>query len=282
MFTEKPTSGRTEFDRRITHDIPHIAFYYGNQDPTKLLDDFQIAVVDPDHEFAPAHATQDAPLWLAYLSLGEVLECAPCFDAMPPEWRIGRNTAWDAWIIDQATADWPDFLVEHIALPIWQKGYRGFFLDTLDSHALLPHDEHDHARQRAGLVRAIQRLRHAFPQAAIVTNRGFELLSVLNASVDAVAFESLYHGWDQAKRRYLAVCERDRSWLLTQTRRAKAYGLAVIAIDYCPPGEIRLAQDVHARIRRHGIVPSIADGHLQRVYRPQNATGRRNFAWSNG
>lgn len=134
---------------------------------------------------------------------------------------------------------------------------------------MLDHSLHCREQQRAGVARAIGALREAFPQAAIVTNRGFELLPVLGASVDAVAFESLYQGWDQAGKCYRPVGGPDRDWLLAQAEKAKSCGLPVIAIDYCPPGDPALAWRTHERIRRHGIIPSIADGYLQTPYRPR-------------
>lgn len=278
MTAAHSISERTEFAARITRPKPDIGFYYGAQDPAALLSDFQIAIVEPGHQHVPA-IQADGPQWLAYLSLGEILSCAPGFDAMPATWRIGKNTAWDAWIIDQTPPGWPDFLVEQLAQPIWQKGYQGFFLDTVDSYTLLGQDPHAQARQRAGLIRAIQHLRNAFPRAAIVLNRGFELLVQIHETVDAVAFESLYHGWNQAEARYQPVSRQDRGWLLAQAKQAQNYGLPVIALDYCAPDAHALAENTLKRISRHGIVPSIADGQLQAAYRrpkPQDRCMARN------
>ncbi|HUH40712.1 MAG TPA: endo alpha-1,4 polygalactosaminidase [Castellaniella sp.] len=271
-------SERTAFAARIARDAPDIGFYYGPQDPAGLLGDFQIAIVEPGHHHKPAPATQSGPQWLAYLSMGEILPCAPCFNTMPSAWRIGKNTAWDAWIIDQTSPGWPDFLIEHLAQPIWRKGYQGFFLDTVDSYALLGQDSHAQARQRAGLIRSIERLRNAFPQAVIVLNRGFELLARIHEAVDAVAFESLYQGWNQAEGRYQRVSVQDRDWLLAQAQQAQTYGLPVIALDYCAPDAPALAISTLERISRHGIVPSIADGQLQTTYRnpkPQDSDMHR-------
>lgn len=241
---------------------PRLAFCYGPQDPVRFLGGFDAVVLDPGHRH-PLPVDSRAPQWLAYLSLGEILSCAPGFTRMPPAWRIGRNADWGSWIIDQAQPGWPGFLVEEIARPIWWQGYQGFFLDTVDSYALLEQAPDLGLQQRAGLVRTVLALREAFPTAVIVLNRGFELLPSVHHAVDAVAFESLYQGWNQAAHRYQAVAAQDRDWLLAQAEQVSAQGLPVIAIDYCPPQAHALARDTRARIRRHGLVACIEEAYLQ-------------------
>ena len=120
--------------------------------------------------------------------------------------------------------------------PLWQAGYRGFFLDTLDSYQLAAKDDAARARQEAGLVRVIGEIKRSFPEAKLIFNRGFEILPDLHALAYAVAAESLFQGWDPGEKRYRDVPEADRAWLLGQLRRVRAeYRLPVLAIDYVAP-----------------------------------------------
>ena len=97
-------------------------------------------------------------------------------------------------------------------------------------------------------------------------NRGFEILPQVHDLVYAVAFESLYSGWDQANQRYTTVPQADRDWLLGQARIVSdRYALPVIAIDYCAPGDEQCTRDTVQKICKDGLLPYVADGALQTV-----------------
>lgn len=239
---------------------PRIAFYYGSGEPLGALAAFDTAIVEPGFGWILPDPDQDATQWLAYVSLGEALEPQPYFGALPRDWFVGRNPAWDSHIIDQDAQGWPEFLAHEIANPLTQAGYAGFFLDTVDAYLRLAPGLREN--QQAGAARSIMHLRKTHPQAVIVLNRGFELLPEVHAHIDAIAFESLYSGWDERTRQYVPIRPRDRQWLLAQSAVAQSYGLPVIAIDYCPPQDAAGVRTIADRIRGHNIVPYVGDGHL--------------------
>lgn len=245
--------------------FPRVAFYYGKADQFDLLGRFDLAVIEPDHGQTLPSGPAIQTRWLAYVSLGEVLQSRHYFDAIPKEWLIQHNDAWRSWIIDQSTRDWPVFFTQRIAHPLWQQKFHGFFLDTMDSYQLLDSRTHPASSQRRGLIRAVTALRSRFPQSLIILNRGFELLHALHSKIDAVAFESLYRTWDQRRGAYRTVSPHDRNWLLSQAAIARSHGLPTISIDYCPSDDLRLCRQIAQWIRQHGIIPYITDNYLQTV-----------------
>lgn len=249
----------------MARPLPRLAFYYGERSGTPQLHGFDVAVLEAGHGFRPAHEGPGTTLWLGYVSIGEVLAGTPHFEAMPGEWLQGCNTTWGGRIIDQTAPGWPDFLVDTIAAPMWRAGYRGFFLDTMDSYLMRDVDPAEHRRQRQGLARAVRRLRAAFPSSVIIVNRGFELVPTLADAIDAVAFESLYAGWNEDRGRYVEVPAQDRAWLLDKAAMAGDSGLPVISIDYCPPEDLAAARQLISKIASHGLVPCVGDKHLQCV-----------------
>ena len=54
----------------------------------------------------------------------------PYFRDIPEPWKLARNGDWDSVVIDQTPDDWPAFFAERVVGPLWEKGYRGFFLST--------------------------------------------------------------------------------------------------------------------------------------------------------
>ncbi|MFC5427328.1 endo alpha-1,4 polygalactosaminidase [Paraburkholderia denitrificans] len=241
-----------------------VAFYYGTTPPAALLAHYDIAVLEPDSGFQPNEHPLPCTQWFAYASVGEMTPQRPYFAQLPKDWLKGRNRNWASHVVDQSRAGWPAFFVRHVIDPLWARGYRGFFLDTLDSYQLVTSTDAERERQREGIVRVIHAIKTSHPAAKLILNRGFELLPQIHDDVSAVAFESLYRGWDQAHSRYVDVPQADRDWLLAMAHTVKArYGLPVISIDYCAPDDAACARETAARISADGIVPFITDGAIQ-------------------
>lgn len=244
----------------------NIVFYYGGVPPVDALSRFDLAVVEPDTGFVPTEAPGEHTRWLAYASVGEVSRSRAYYASIPESWVVGRNTEWQSDIVDQAAAGWPDFFVEHVISPLWQKGYAGFFLDTLDSYQLVARDDEDRRRSQEGTVAVIRAIHERFPEAVLILNRGFELLPLVHEHVYAVAFESLFKSWSEGKGEYRDVPEDDRQWLLDRANEVREqYGLPVIAIDYCLPSNDQCSRQTVESIRALGMVPYVGDGRLQEV-----------------
>lgn len=250
----------------LAQSTPSIAFHYGAKPPVDALKAFDIAVVEPDSGFDPRQVSTPATSWFAYVSVGEVLPGRAYFNDIPKAWLTGSNDAWQARVVDQSAAGWPAFYVDKVITPLWQRGFRGFFLDTLDSYQLVAKTDVDRARQEDGMVRVIQAIKARYPDARLIFNRGFEILPKVHQLAEAVAFESLFRGWDQGKGRYVEVSDAARAWLLGQARTLREqYRLPVISIDYCPPADRRCARETARRIKALGITPYVADPGLQHV-----------------
>ncbi|WDD92532.1 bifunctional glycoside hydrolase 114/ polysaccharide deacetylase family protein [Burkholderia sp. FERM BP-3421] len=251
---------------------PSFALYYGAQPPVELLSAYDVAVVEPDSGFDPRAHVLPHTTWFAYASVGEVQPSRAYYADLPKSWLLGSNEAWASRVVDQSRPEWPAFFVEHVIRPLWDKGYRGFFLDTLDAWQLAAHTDDARARQQAGLVAVIRAIHARYPEAKLIFNRGFEILPAVHGLVYAVAFESLYRGWNQARQRYTAVPEADRAWLLAQARTIRTqYNVPVVSIDYCPPADRTCASDAITRIHADGLVPFVTDGALATMGRGASA-----------
>lgn len=244
------------------HAAPNsVAFYYGETPPVPALQAHDWAVVEAQH--LPSPPVSGNTQWFAYLSLGEVTEDQPYAKDIPATWKLGKNTAWNSAILDQRPADWPDFVVNRVVAPLWEAGYRGFFLDTLDSWQAIAKTDADRAEQAAGLIRVVAAIKARYPEAKLIANRGFEVLPQIHPWLSAVAFESYLRGWDPDKKRYQPVSEKERNWLNEQLHPVREqYRLPIIAIDYVPPAERDLARATAKQLSDAGFIPWVADPHL--------------------
>ncbi|MGC1440220.1 MAG: endo alpha-1,4 polygalactosaminidase, partial [Burkholderiaceae bacterium] len=268
MTASAADPGKAPHDTQITPapaGLPSVALHYGHDAPLNELSAFDIVVVEPAHKHDPARHQQlydGRSALFAYVSIGEVSAERPYGAQMPATMFAGRNPVWDSRIVNQAHPDWPAFFAEQIVAPLWARGYRGFFHDTMDSYHAIGGDPEAVKAQQDGLVRAIQAVKSRFPQARLISNRGFELLPRIKTLLQAVAAESLFGRWDQEKQAYGAVPEADRAWILARLRDVQAAGLQAIAIDYANPGNRQESRNLASKIKRLGITPYVTSGDL--------------------
>ncbi|MEB0134081.1 bifunctional glycoside hydrolase 114/ polysaccharide deacetylase family protein [Actimicrobium sp. CCC2.4] len=249
---------------------PSVAFYYGAQAPLADLQAFDIAVVEPDFVSNPASRTRPtsdgAHALFAYVSLGEVQPSRSYYQALPAGALRGDNAAWGSKVIDQAAPGWNEFFLTSVIAPLWQQGWRGFFLDTLDSYQLFATTDAERTRQQEAMVALLREFKRRYPDARLILNRGFELLPEVAPLVFAVAAESLYQGYDAARKQYGPVPAADRTWLMAQMQTVRErYQLPVIAIDYVDPsvpGARALARSTARQLASDGFIPWVADGGL--------------------
>lgn len=246
-----------------TQSPASVAFYYGTQAPWDELKAFDLVVVDPDNLPAGPLPELGRTRLAAYVALGEVQPSRAYAKRLPAAWLRGENTDWGSQLIDQTQAEWPAFFAEQVIEPLWQRGLRTFFVDTLDAYHRFAHTPQERAEQEAGMVAVIRELARRYPAIRLVYNRGFEILPQTREWVDAVAAESLFQRYEAAGKRYGVVPESDRAWLLARLQEVReTYHLPVIAIDYVPAAQRALARETARRIQALGFIPWVATPEL--------------------
>ncbi|MFZ2971530.1 MAG: endo alpha-1,4 polygalactosaminidase [Ferribacterium limneticum] len=235
-----------------------VALYYGKPLPLTELRAFDVVVVDPDHDNKPLDYRRPYSQLYAYAAVAEAHPGRPYFPKIPDAWKIARNSDWGSIVIDQSPADWPAFFAEQVIAPLWAKGYRGYFLDTLDSYRLAA--KFDEKSQQQGLIRVIETLHQRFPGIKLILNRGFEIVPSVRDKIQMVAAESLFRGWNARTARYEEVAAADHTWLLAQLNTIhQRDGLPILVIDYVPPHDRATTRATADKIRQLGFIPWVSD-----------------------
>jgi polysaccharide biosynthesis protein PelA len=240
---------------------PSVAFFYGARPPVNELKAFDVVVIDPDSGLTPAGYGSGPSRLFAYVSVGEVTPERSYARQMNPGWLIGENKDWKSRVVDVSNTAWQTFFLDRVIEPLWQAGYRGFFLDTLDSHQLATNKAQT-PRMEAGLVAVIRAVRQRHPEAKLILNRGFEIFERVKDITFAVAAESLYRNFSPATGSYGEVPPDDREWLTARLNAVKDAGVLAIAIDYVPPSRRDLARQTAEKIKTLGFVPWVTDKDL--------------------
>ena len=79
---------------------------------------------------------------------------------------------WKSEVLDQSNPAWREFFVNKVISPLWKRGYRGFFLDTLDSYQLFAKSAAARKKQQDGLIKLIKMIKDKYPDAHLIFNRG--------------------------------------------------------------------------------------------------------------
>jgi len=242
------------------------AFYYGLPIPLDLLSRYEQVVVEPENIETTEHLDflhKKGIKVYAYISIGEINRTRSWYSEIPKEWLVESHDAWGSDIVDLTEQGWHDYLINNYLASLWEKGYRGFFFDTLDSYQRAFIAPEQRLQQEKALAQLIKKIHQKFPDVNLMLNRGFEILPEVGSYVHALTAESLFQSWDQNKQIYQQVIESDRAWLLERLNEArKKYGMQIIVIDYVDPKEKKLARDVAHKIHRLGFTPWVTTPQL--------------------
>lgn len=241
---------------------PATAFFYGKDVPRELLAHYDRVVVEPDH-FAKIPESPRAELF-AYVSLGEVNRTRPWYASIPKNLFLGKNAQWGSDVVDTKNPAWQAFVLDRVIEPLWAKGYRGFFFDTLDSYknfAKTPAEEQPHARQLGAIVTTLKK-RH--PDAKVVLNRGFDVLPH-SSGVDGFVAESLYATCDSNGANCRDMPTTATQELLQRLKTVQStYNVPITVIDYAPPDRAG-RKAIANRIRESGFDPWVSAPALDEI-----------------
>lgn len=252
--------------------------YSAKPDPRDLAA-FDLCILDPDSAVDLSRGHEMGRQFLAYLSLIELKPQTPAAKAAGERKipLLGHNEIWDTDLADASDPEWERLLIDALAKSAASKGYDGFFLDTLESVALIRKTAPEKAAAcQDSLVRIIRKLRNRYPDKKIVLNRGFDLLDQVSAEISGVLIESVYQSFDRATGQYHAVDIRGSEWLEGRIRRIRALGLPVYAVDYVDPGQPDVAKTTADQLAKLGCIPLVTTPDLNgAVLAPVCETARR-------
>lgn len=263
LFITFTTASSAKVDSRKS-----TAVYYGPNLPTDVLSQYSRIIVEADnvkpHELTKLKALGSDVF--AYLSIGEVSPTRKWFNKIQPAWVLGDNRIWDSKVMDLNSPGWQNFLINTIVTPLWEAGYRGLFIDTMDSFKLFANSDAQRQQQTKALASLMQQIHQLYPKMRFIANRGFEVLPAIGHLLEAVAAESLFASWDNGLKQYTTTKQADQQWLLNELHTIKQQlPVDIIIIDYMAPSDRDNAEKLANRISNEGFIPWISIPSLDMV-----------------
>jgi len=189
--------------------LPNIAFYDARNVPVDALQAFDAVVIDPARGFDP----------------------------------LAHPLAHTTWIARTTHADSADALLATQIEPLWQRGYRGFLLDTPMA------------------VAAAARIRVAHPDARLIVLGADALQAALPVaqSLYAVVGDSLVRGLDD-NGQLVEVPQAARAQRLAQAKSfTQQTGVPVVSLEYCARADRECARATAAQVVAAGGLPYVTD-----------------------
>lgn len=233
------------------------AFDFENHPKEENFSLFDFTIVDPMAEVDLSIAHNAGHKVIAYISVSEVGDDAwyraEALATVPVKWV---NPNWGSAAMDISDPRWAQFVVQRLAKNAVDRGYDGFFLDTVDDYWDL--GDQDPAHQDSyyiGMANLIKAIKAAYPDKELISNRGFEIYDLIKNSIDGIAIESLFRTYDEAGH-YIPTPQADTDDLLALI--APIIGKKPIyVIDYVDPADLTLARQTAQRCLALGLNPLI-------------------------
>jgi hypothetical protein len=236
------------------------AFVYSKNIDDQFINFYDKVIVEADN-IDNIYAIRYPQKMVAYVSVGEIEPWRKSQAPYEKKWIISQNKTWNSLIADLRKEAYQEFIFKRIK-QLYQKGYRNFFLDTMDAYHVTAKNKKLFAKQQQALVAFVHKLHQKYPHAKLIINRGFEILEKIQNDISAVVAESLLARYDHANKTYLPVPKTDRAWLLGEFKKAKKMGLDVISIEYSDQNSTKRLE-IAKKIKEMGIIPYVTDGLLQ-------------------
>lgn len=217
--------------------------------PVRELLAYDLAIVDPGHfdaaDIADLHAGGVVPI--AYISLGEAEAYRDFFPGLDTPWLLGPNPNWpDHYYVDVRAEAWRNLLLNQVAPAIAEKGFAGFFLDTVDTASLFP------ALQPA-MVALIRSLKAQHPSMHLIMNHGIFLAPEVGDVLSGIAVEGLFATYAFETGTYhRTALGVQRTRLQSLRALQEAFPLTIFAIDYAAPSDASLRRYASRTAQRQG------------------------------
>jgi uncharacterized protein (TIGR01370 family) len=224
---------------------------------------YDVVVLDPDGHPPLAPLIERRRTVLAYLSLGEAGRGRRFFPSLQAAGVVlDAHPVWtDAHYLDLRRPEWMRTVIEDIAPRALQAGFSGFFLDTLDDAEYLETLEPKTYRgMRRAAVELVLAIRHHYPDAVLMVNRGYALMPQIAGSIDILLGESVLSTFDSTTKTYRRTSPGDANWQISAMRQARAINptLRLFTLDYWDPADPDGIRRLYREQRANGFVPYVS------------------------
>jgi len=208
-------------------NIKNFAVYYGyniNETILNYLNEFNMVIVQPD-AFSISNLSALNSIKIAYIDLGEYDGSnLGNFTINSSTIAIGYDSQWNQTIVNVSSNLWNEYILNMVNQSL-KLGFNGVLFDDLDVVEQYPWEYNC-------FVDIISNVSHAFPNAIIGVNRGFELLKSITKYVNFVLYEDFGSLYNFSTDSYQILNISQRNNLTNNLEIIHSLGLYVLGLGY--------------------------------------------------
>jgi len=251
-------------------EYKHFAIYYSDKNSLELLSNFELIVLDSqDHPDMDVMLSKGVTV-LGYLSLGEVEKRRNYFNLLKETGLLsGQNKNWpDSYFIDVRNNLWAHIIIDKLVPDILHQGFKGIFIDTLDSTEEL---EKTNPRKYRGVKESaaniIKAIRLNYPDIKIMVNRGYNIFPLISNDIDMELAESVYTSYDfKTKKSHITdpTIYKDHLAILNNIKKINPK-ISIFTLDYWDIKDTDGISKIYQEERKNGFIPYVATIELDKV-----------------
>lgn len=232
--------------------------YYGYGAKKERIERYRTVVLESDNY---KDVSDFKTLTLAYVSIGEAESSRDYYPRLAAMGILGEaNSDWpNSRYVSLQSGEWQEIVLKELIPQIIKRGYKGVFLDTLDSLTQSGHTP----EQIASFVNSIKK---SYPELYVMVNRGFEALGLLEA--DAVLFESTITTIEPKTKKH--IYQPDFT-------RPVSPAIAVYSCDYWDERDVKEIKKIYKKALEKNYIPIVTDFSLQKLPRVSYDDDKKSF-----
>jgi uncharacterized protein (TIGR01370 family) len=227
---------------------PPFMIYYGDKTPIKTLEKFDVVVLDPE-SYPDVKAMKN--MTYGYVSIGEVENYKPYYKKAIDLKVVGKeNPNWKgSYSVILKPRKWQQIIIDDVIPTIRAKGYKGIFLDTVDSLV-------ENNQSKNDIAEFINLIKSKYVDIKVMVNRGFDVLDLVN--VDSVLYESTITTYDFDKKKHTWHPAEVKNWL-PKTKKT------IYSVDYWTSSDKVNIEKIYKEAISRGYKPLVTDINLNTI-----------------
>ena len=247
--------------------------YYGKGELNKLKN-YDLAIIQPEtlNKQQLKELKAAGTKVIVYLSVGEAEESRWWWKDVQKKWIIKQNPNWGSWLINANEKGWRDLLINQVIPSFIEKGFDGFFLDTVDTAVSYP-------ETADGMVELIKEISKVKEDVILVQNRGFSLLDRTGKYIDAMLWEGFAAGFNFMSGQYVrhkVLEERARQY----REQALKYNYQILCLGYSKLYDYDTIDYVYQQAEKNNFLAYVTDLYLAQIYDYNSEVERKKMVFN--
>jgi polysaccharide biosynthesis protein PelA len=247
-----------------------------NENIENNLKNYDMLILDPDSHpnLNKIKKNNKDILFIAYISIGEAESYRSYWDEIKNDRKliISENENWkENYFVNVSNEKWQNIILNKVIPNIILKGFKGLFLDTIDTVDYLNHKyPGQYPNAKNDMTKLIKMIKQKYPDLELISNNGLTILPEIYNELFGMLFESLFgtYKFENSYIKYILADKKESNIKLNHLLSLKKYNQnkPIFIIDYADIKNKEYVKYLSKKIKKYKFNPYIAERELNNIY----------------